>query len=158
MKKTSIIAVLAAAILVAGIFIAGCTQDAGSSSVTPVTSQQYSSPGMANSQPAGNGGSQSGSYAGNRSGTGGNRQFSGQSLLSNETRLSAAATKLGVQEQDLKNALTATTNATSGRPDLSAAAQQLGVTQQQLTDALGFPAGGIRGNRTGGAATPGSGQ
>jgi len=158
MKKTSIIGILAAAILVAGIFIAGCTQDAGSSSVTPVTSQQYSSSGTANSQPAGNGGSQSGSYAGNRSGTGGNRQFSGQSLLSNETRLSAAATRLGVQEQDLKNALTATTNATSGRPDLTAASQQLGVTPQQLMDALGFPSGGSRGSRSSTTATPGSGQ
>ena len=138
MKKTSIIAFLAAAILVAGIITAGCTQDTGSGSAPAGNSQQSSQTGGDSSPPAGYNRSLSG-------GSGGGRQFSGQNFLTNQTLLTAAADKLGVSEQDLQNALNTTTNATSGRPDLSAAAQQLGISQQQLMDALGFPASGFRG-------------
>ncbi|MEA5504301.1 hypothetical protein VB735_14495 [Halotia wernerae UHCC 0503] len=60
----------------------------------------------------------------------------------------AAATKLGVTEQQLKDALGVPANPpTQGdrnqrppRPDLKAAAAKLGVTEQQLKDALGVPA------------------
>nr|MDZ8287229.1 hypothetical protein [Nostoc sp. ChiSLP01] len=59
----------------------------------------------------------------------------------------AAAAKLGVTEQQLKNALGVPANPpTPGdgnqrppRPDLKAAAAKLGVTEQQLIDALGIP-------------------
>jgi hypothetical protein len=80
-----------------------------------------------------------------------------QSLLTNQTRLAAAAANLNVSESDLQNALSSTVNATTGRPNLAAAAQQLGVTQQQLMAAFGFPAGGYRGNRSHAMATPTSG-
>ena len=174
MKKTSIIALLAAALLVAGIITAGCTQDAGSGSGSSGNSQQYSPPSTGNSPPAGNDGSPSGGSApgqqysppgtgnGPPSGTGGygggysgNRQFSGQSFLTNQTLLTTAAGELGVSETDLQNALSTTTNATTGRPNLAAAAQQLGVTQQQLMDAFGFPAGGFRGGRYNSTTPPG---
>jgi hypothetical protein len=158
MKKTSIIALLAAAVLVAGIITAGCTQDAGATGPgSSGDSQQYTPASGGDNLPSGTGGSQSGGYAGNTSGPGGNRQFHGQDFLTNETMLNAAAGKLGVSEQDLKEALSSTTNSTNGRPNFTAAAQQLGVTQQQFMDAFGFPAGGFRGrgNRT---AMPPSGQ
>lgn len=125
MKKNSIIAILAAAILIAGIFTAGCTQTAGSSVSSTATNQQSSA-------------SNSPQYTPSNTPSSGSRQFSGQSFLTNETLLVAAAGKLGVAEQDLKNALNNTKNATSGRPDFAATAQQLGVTSQQLTDALGM--------------------
>jgi len=176
LSKNSIILVFAAAILVAGVVFAGCTQatDNGSGSsgasqqVSPAgtgagstsddggsqsgsasgTSQQSSSNGMGTGPSSGYGESHNGSYAGNTS---------RQSFLTNDTLLSAAADKLGVSEQDLKSALTPTNG---GRPNLTAAAQQLGVTQQQLMDAFGFTArnGTYQGNRTRMAATPGSGQ
>jgi hypothetical protein len=138
MKKASIITFLAAAILVAGIITAGCTQTASSDSSPATNSQQYSSPGRDTSPPGGNAGYRNSSF-------GGSRQFSGQNFLTNQTLLNAAADKLGVSEQDLQNALSATTNTTNGRPDFTATAQQLGVSQQQLLDALGFSAGGFRG-------------
>ncbi len=56
----------------------------------------------------------------------------------------AAATKLNVSEQQLKDALGVPANPTPGqrrpRPDLKAAATKLNVTEQQLKDALGIPA------------------
>ena len=58
----------------------------------------------------------------------------------------AAATKLGVSEQQLKDALGVPANPPGGdrnqrppRPDFAAAATKLGVTEQQLKDALGVP-------------------
>ena len=58
----------------------------------------------------------------------------------------AAATKLGVTEQQLKDALGVPDEITPGqrppRPDFAAAATKLGVTEQQLKDALGKPPGG----------------
>jgi hypothetical protein len=146
MKKISILAILAAALLVAGIITAGCTQDAGSGPGTAGNSQQYTPGSGDTSPPAGSGGNGNSNY-------GGGRQAGGQNLPANQTLLNDAAAKLGVSEQDLQNALTSSVNTTSGRMDLSAAAQQLGITQQQLTDALGLPAGGFRG-RGNAAATP----
>ena len=100
---------------------------------------------------SGNGGSHSGSYSGNTS-----RQYQGQGFLTNDTLLNAAATQLGVSEQDLKTALTP---ANGTRLNITDAAQQLGVTPQQLRSALGFGAnGGYHGNRTAATATTGSGQ
>ncbi|WP_321507800.1 hypothetical protein [uncultured Methanoregula sp.] len=149
MKKNTIIVLLAAAIIVAGIFTAGCTQDASSGSTSAGNSQHYSTSGGDNRTSAAADGSWN-------SGSNGNRQFSGQSYLTNETLLAAAAGKLGVSEQDIKNALDSTKNATSGRPDLSAAAQKIGVTPQQLTDALGIRTGGrIRSGGYNANQTPG---
>ena len=59
----------------------------------------------------------------------------------------AAATKLGVTEAQLKDALgvpanppsPSDTNQRPPRPDFKAAAAKLGVSEQQLTDALGIP-------------------
>ncbi|MEH2437200.1 MAG: hypothetical protein V7K25_23670, partial [Nostoc sp.] len=59
----------------------------------------------------------------------------------------AAAVKLGVSEQQLKNALGVPANPPNPgdrnqrppRPDLKAAAAKLGVSEQQLKDALGVP-------------------
>ncbi|MDF5732244.1 MAG: hypothetical protein PUP92_30650 [Rhizonema sp. PD38] len=61
----------------------------------------------------------------------------------------AAATKLGVTEAQLKDALGVPANPPSPsdsnsnkrppRPDFKAAAAKLGVSEQQLTDALGVP-------------------
>jgi hypothetical protein len=144
MKKNHIIALLAAAILVAGIITAGCTQDSGSSASPTGNSQQYTPSGGQASTPAVDSASQVNSTRGGQQYTqsSGGHQSGGQNFLTNETLIAAAAGKLGVSGQDLQNALNSTKNATSGRPNLTAAAQQLGVTQQQLTDALGFSASG----------------
>jgi len=132
MKRNRILALLAAAILVAGILIAGCTQDGSSGSVPNANSQHYSTSG-GDERPSATDGARNSNFNGTR-------QFSGQNFLSNETLLADAAGKLGVSEQDMKNALDSTRNATSGRPDLSAAARKIGVTPQQLSDALGIHA------------------
>jgi hypothetical protein len=56
--------------------------------------------------------------------------------------LVSAASKLGVTEQQLSDALSIG-NATQGhRGNFTDAAQKLGVTEQQLRDALGMPDGG----------------
>lgn len=52
---------------------------------------------------------------------------------------SAAAAKLGVTEEQLKEAVG---DLAGGLPDLAAAAATLGVTEEVLREALGFPAGG----------------
>jgi hypothetical protein len=172
LSKSSIILVFAAAILVTGVVIAGCTQVSDSSSASSGTSQLVSptdtgtgstsdngglQPGSSSGTSTGanpsygNGGSYSGSYSGNTS-----RQYQGQGFLTNDTLLNAAAAQLGVSEQDLKTALTP---ANGARLNITDAAQQLGVTPQQLRSALGFGAyGGYHGNRTAAAATSGSGQ
>ena len=61
--KIKIIVVLAAALLVAGVLIAGCTQDTGSSSGSAANSQQGSPAGTGTSPSSGNGGSPGSSYA-----------------------------------------------------------------------------------------------
>jgi hypothetical protein len=67
----------------------------------------------------------------------------------------AAATKLGVSEQQLKDALGVPANPPTGdrnqrppRPDFKAAATKLGVSEQQLKDALGVPANPPTGDRS----------
>jgi hypothetical protein len=148
MKKARIIALLTTAVFLAAVIAAGCTQEAtGTSAVPAGNSQQVSQPGGISLPPSGN-------DAARGSGPGGDRQFSGQNFLTNQTRIAAAADKLGVSASDLQNALDWTKNATSGRPDLNAAAQELGITRQQLSDALGIPAtnrtrsGGYNATRT----------
>ncbi|MBN3906837.1 MAG: hypothetical protein HWQ35_09850 [Nostoc sp. NMS1] len=66
----------------------------------------------------------------------------------------AAAAKLGVSEQQLKDALGVPANPPTGdrnqrppRPDFKAAATKLGVSEQQLKDALGVPANPPTGDR-----------
>jgi|WetSurMetagenome_2_1015567.scaffolds.fasta_scaffold310370_1 hypothetical protein len=169
-EKLGIITVLATALLVAVVVIAGCTQDtgsaSGSSAGTTTGTGQQAAPGSSaagssqdtsgsqqgGSQGTGTHGSQASGYSGNAS-----RQYSaGQNFLNNETQLAAVATKLGVSEQDLKNALTP---ASGQRVNFTDAAAHLGVTPDQLRDAFGFPAGGaFRGNRTAPAGTPAAGQ
>ena len=171
--KNTMVVLVISAVLIAGVIVAGCTQDTGSSPGPAGNSQQASLSGTGNNPSPDNGGSadnsnavnspapgdtgsSSGGHSWNASGYGGNQQSRGQGFLTNVTLLTAAADKLGISEQDLQNALTMTSNATSGRPNITAAAQQLGITQQQLTDALGFPAGGrgMRGGQNATAAQP----
>jgi len=131
MKERSIAILIASAIIIAGILVTGCVQDAGSSSDQSAGTQ---APPAAGAQ----------------------HQYQGQRILSNLTALTAAAEKLGVTEHDLQNALT---SSGGGQQNLTVAAQQLGVTRDQLVAALGFPAGGtgMRGGRNA-TATPPSGQ
>ncbi len=169
LSKSSIILVFSAAILVAGVVIAGCTQASDSGSASSGTSQQVS--------PTDTGtGSHLTTADHNRqlrtsteptpppvmritaAVTPGNtsRQYQGQGFLTNDTLLNAAAVQSGVSEQDLKTALTP---ANGTRLNITDAAQQSGVTPQQLRSALGFGAnGGYHGNHTAAAATTGSGQ
>ena len=53
--------------------------------------------------------------------------------------LATAAAKLGVTEQQLREALG---DPSQGPPDLAAAAEQLGVSVEALQEVLGFPEGG----------------
>ena len=115
LTKATIISLLAMSFVLAGVLIAGCTQD--NSNAAPA----------ANSPSSANGGSPSGMYGGNANY--GNHPNFMQNVLSNTTLLNAASSQLGVSEQDLQNALTP---ANGGRMNLTAAAQQLNVTPQQL--------------------------
>ena len=171
--KNTIVVLIVSTLLIAGVIIAGCTQDTGNNSGSAGNSQQASPISTGDNPSPDNGGSPRGSnsmnspppvndessngmHSWNASDPGGSQQFRGQNFLTNVTMLTAAADKLGISEQDLQNALNITSNATSGRPYFTAAAQQLGITQQQLTDALGFPAGdpGMRGGRNATAVQP----
>jgi|WetSurMetagenome_2_1015567.scaffolds.fasta_scaffold308918_2 hypothetical protein len=125
MKKDVSRILVISLVLIAGLTVAGCVQDNGTTGAQPGTS-----------------GGQLQGPQDNASGSA--RQFRDTGMLSNVTVLAAAADKLGVSEQELQDALESTKNATSGRPDLNAAAQKIGVTREDLTDALGFPAGGER--------------
>jgi len=140
MIRTKLLAFIISLVLAAGLIAAGCVSSSGNA-------QQSSSGG----QPSVS------STETVASGAGAQQQFRGSGFLSNETRISEAAAKLGVTEEALREALNSTAG---GRPNLTAAADQLGVTPQQLTDALGIPAGGYphRGgyNTTPYPANPGS--
>ena len=125
MKRTTIIILLTSLLLVSGLIAAGCVQRGSDAQ---------------NTNPPGNNG-----------GEGSQNQFRGPGFLSNTTQISEAATKLGVSEDVLREALNITAG---GRANLTAAAQHLGVTQQQLNDALGLPSGGFRG-RLGNNSTAG---
>ncbi|HVP96274.1 hypothetical protein [Methanoregula sp.] len=135
----SVIMLLAVSLVLAGVLVAGCTQESGSSAPAATDNQQVT--------PAG-------TYAGNASY--GGHQFSGQGFLTNETLMSSAAAQLGVPEQDLKNALTPTNGQ---RVNFTDAANQLGVTPDQLRAAFGFPAGSFHhGNQTMAMMTTAAGQ
>lgn len=58
-----------------------------------------------------------------------------------EMDLAAAAEKLGVTEEQLREALG---DMKQGPPDLAAAAEKLGISVDLLQEALGMPAGGSR--------------
>ncbi len=107
-------------VLAGGLIASGCVQD----------ERNYAR------QPSG------GQNPDNTTGAGSQNHLRGPGFLSNATQISEAATKLGVTENVLQEALN---SSTGGRPNLTAAAQLLGVTQQELSDALGIPAGGFRG-------------
>jgi len=172
MKQNTLFIFIASLVLVAGLVLAGCMQGSGTDNSAAAGAPAQGSgdvtaaPANPSDSTAGNGyaaatdngGQNSGSSTGTNPGTDTgrpNRGIGGQGGFMNETRISAAAVKLGISEDTLKTALNSTTNSTTGRPDFTAAAQQLGITQQQLTDAFGFPAGGFgngthtRGNWTG---------
>ncbi|HXW98782.1 MAG TPA: hypothetical protein VEI51_03575 [Methanomicrobiales archaeon] len=108
MGSTGILLFAGAVLLVAAMIASGCVQDNGSPAQVPG--------GQATPTP----------------GTGPRYGGQGQRFQPNFT---AAAEKLGVTEQQLRDALNTTFQ---GRRNLTAAAQQLGVTTQQLSDALGF--------------------
>jgi len=138
MRKTCLIVLVTSLVLAAGIITAGCVQSADTSqgqqagnTVPSVqgTEQQGTSPGQA------------GSYSGQFH----NRTMSnGQRPQFPQLDLASAASKLGVTEQQLSDAL-GIVNSTQGyRWNLTDAAQNLGVPEQQIRDALGIPAG----NRT----------
>ena len=136
------IILIVSALLIAGVIVAGCTQNNGSASIqssgdqaTQVTTHS-APPGAANQQTPSNG----------RTSSGSSRQYTGGNFLSNATRITAAAATLGVSEQDLKSALNISM---TGRQNFTVAAQKLGVTQDQLIAALGISSGGqgFRGSR-----------
>ena len=151
----SIIKLLAAVLVLAGVLVAGCTQDSGSTTSAAANSQQAVPAGTGSGPSSDNGGSNGGSYAGN--GSYGNHQFGGSpNFLTNDTLMSAAAAQLGVSEQALQNALTPQSGQ---RINFTVAANQLNVTPAQLRAALGFQAGTFHhGNQTMAMMTPASGQ
>jgi len=121
MKRTELLTLTLSLVLAAGMMAAGCVSGSGN------TASGAGNTGQAVNTPAGN------------AGAGPQQQYRGLGFLSNETRISEAAAKLGVSEDALREALNSTAG---GRPNLTTAAEQLGVTTQQLMDALGIPAGG----------------
>jgi hypothetical protein len=136
MKKTCLIVLIISLALIAGSISAGCVQTADNNQ-----GQQNG-----NTIPAVQGTEQQGTPPG-QAGT-----YSGQNhnrSMSNGTHpqldLASAASKLGVTEQQLSDALGMVNSTQGHRWNLTIAAQNLGVTEQQMRDALGVPAG----NRTG---------
>jgi hypothetical protein len=130
MKKTDCIVLIISLVLAAGIMTAGCvqsadnTQDQQSGNTVPSV-QEPGQPG----ETAGQAGSYSGQYRNRTMGNGTRPQLD----------LAAAASKLGITEQQLSDAM-GIVNATQGhRWNLTDTAQNLGVTEQQLRDALGIP-------------------
>lgn len=64
----------------------------------------------------------------------------GQRRPVHQIDFAAAATKLGITEAQLREALGVnTTNGQKRRPDIKAAATKLGISEQQLVQALGLP-------------------
>jgi len=120
MKRTEFLTFLISLVLVAGLMAAGCVSSSGNTQ-QPASGAENN--GQAMNPPAVN------------AGVGAQQQFRGFGFLSNETRISEAAAKLGVSQDALREALNSTAG---GRPNLTAVANQLGVTTQQLADALGF--------------------
>jgi hypothetical protein len=149
LKNCGCIGIVATALLIMSLLVAGCTQsspdNSGQATALPTPSgdsgtsspsQGAGSAGPAGTVPDGSGVSPAGTTSG--------APHTGGNFLTNETRLAAAAQTLGVSEDDLKSALTPPAQ---GRVNFTTAASQLGVTTDQLTSALGIPAGGF-GNGT----------
>jgi hypothetical protein len=149
MKKTIVIILIISFVLAVGLFAAGCVQSSGTDSGQPSANQPQA--GDREVVPAGEENTaQNTNPTGDITGTGSQRQPRGPGFLTNASRISAAAAKLGVSEDLLRTALNASAG---GRSDLNGTAQKLGVTQAQLADALGIPAGGFSG-RTRNNVTP----
>ena len=146
--KNTIALLFVSALLVAGVMVAGCTQNDGNAASQ--SSGGQTTPALTSPVTNGDTGQQTQSQGAAPAGSPRQHQ-GGTNFLSNTTRLAAAAATLGVSEQDLQSALNSSAN---GRPNFTAAAQKLGVTSDQLTAALGIPTGGpgMRGGRNAPAA------
>jgi len=144
MKPTNLLMLVSSLILVATLIVAGCVGDNSNNAQQSSGNQ----PATTTTNDVGSGG-QNANPSGDHTGVSSQTHSRGAGFLSNATLISAAAVKLGVNEDALRTALNSTAG---GRMNLTSAAQQLGVTPAQLTDALGIPAGGFRG-RTGNNAT-----
>jgi hypothetical protein len=133
MKKTYLITLVISLVFAVGIITAGCVQNADNTQSQQTGNTAPSVQGTEQTgTPAGQAGSYSGQYHNRTMGNGTHPQLD----------LASAATKLGVTEQQLSDAL-GIGNATQGQHwNLTDVAQNLGVTPQQLRDALGIPAGG----------------
>lgn len=144
MKRTTLILLVTSLVLAAGMIMAGCVQSNGTDAQLSSSNgqPQAGDSGTLASTSAGTSG-QTMNLSGENAGTGSQHQYRGSGFLSNATRISSAAAKLGVTEDVLRQALNSTSG---GRSNMTTVAQQLGVTQQQLTDALGIPAGGFQGH------------
>jgi hypothetical protein len=133
MKKTYLIVLITSLVLVMGIITAGCVQGADT---TQGQQTGNAAPSVQGTKQPGTPAGQAGSYSG---------QFHNRTF-GNGTRpqmdLASAATKLGVTEQQLSDALGVGNAITGQHGNLTDVAQNLGVTEQQLRDALGIPAGG----------------
>ena len=132
MKKTYIITLVISLVFAVGIITAGCVQGADNSQ-----GQQSgnTAPSVQGTEQPGTLPGQAGSYSG---------QYHNRTM-SNGTRprldLASAATKLGVTEQQLSDALGIGNTTTGQHRNLTDAAHNLGVTEQQIRDALGIPVG-----------------
>ena len=135
MRKTCLIVLVTSLVLTAGIITAGCVQSADTSQ-----GQQAGNtiPSVQGTEQTGTSPDQAGSYSG---------QFHNRTMSNGQRPqidLASAASKLGVTEQQLSDAL-GIVNSTQGyRWNLTDAAKNLGVPEQQIRDALGIP----EGNRT----------
>jgi hypothetical protein len=108
--------------------IVGCSSTAETSVVTPTTSAEPTTPANPGAPPGFSG---SDNMTPPQGGAPGDRQ------AMPSIDYAAAAQKLGVTEQQLKDALGETTQ---GLPDFAVAAQTLGVSEETLREALGFTA------------------
>jgi len=133
MKKTCLIVLVISLVLTAGIITAGCVQSADNNQGQQTGNPAPSVEGTA--QPGTSAG-QAGSYSG---------QYHNHTMSNSQPPqldLVSAASKLGVTEKQISDALGIGNTTQGNRWNLTDAAQRLGVTEQQLRDALGIPAGG----------------
>jgi hypothetical protein len=152
LKRCGYIGIIASALLIMSLVVAGCTQTSTDNSgqsaaaVSPTDTSGNSAPAQGTGSAAPVDTSQQGTGV-SPAGTYSHGQYSGGNFLSNETRIAAAAQTLGVSESDLTNALTPPAQ---GRVNLTDAAAQLSaasgttITPAQLMAALGMHAGGMR--------------
>jgi hypothetical protein len=150
--------IIASALIIMSLVVAGCTQASSDNSAQPAAATSVASPadnagnnapaqGVATAAPVdtsqqGSGVSPSGTYSH------GQGQYSGGGgFLNNATLIASAAQTLGVSASDLTAALTP---AQGARFNLTTAAAQLSassgttITADQIRAALGMPAGGSR--------------